>query len=87
MVKGCAEMPVVKVRLSTLSNSFPSIKLSEILEKLPYIGLDIEGIDEENDIIRVMTKTMEKAIEKLQGLPDNKRIPLRGFCFINWIPT
>ncbi len=46
-------MPVVKVRLSTLSNSFPSIKLSEILEKLPYIGLDIEGIDEENDIIRV----------------------------------
>ena len=46
-------MPVVKVRLSTLSNSFPCIKLSEILEKLPYIGLDIEGIDEDNDIIRI----------------------------------
>jgi phenylalanyl-tRNA synthetase beta chain len=46
-------MPVVKVRLSTLSNSFPCIKLSEILEKLPYIGLDIEGVDEDNDIIRI----------------------------------
>ncbi len=46
-------MPVVKVRLSSLSNSFPNIQLSEVIEKLPYIGLDIEGIDEEDDIIRV----------------------------------
>lgn len=46
-------MPVVKVRLSTLSKSFPHIQLKEIVEKLPYIGLDIEGIDEGDGIIRV----------------------------------
>ena len=46
-------MPVVKVRLSALSNSFPHIQLKEIIEKLPYIGLDIEGIDEDDGIIRV----------------------------------
>jgi phenylalanyl-tRNA synthetase beta chain len=46
-------MPVVNVRLSTLSNSFPTIQLKEIIEKLPYIGLDIEGIDEVNGIIKV----------------------------------
>jgi len=46
-------MPVVKVRLSSLSNSFPNIQLTEIIEKLPYIGLDIEGIDEKDGIARV----------------------------------
>ena len=46
-------MPVVKVRLSRLSSSFPNISLDEIIEQLPYIGLDIEGIDKESDIIRL----------------------------------
>src|SRR5919107_4825110 len=46
-------MPVVKVRLSKLSNSFPHISLDEVIEQLPYIGLDIEGIDKENDVIRL----------------------------------
>ena len=46
-------MPVVKVRSSSLSNSFPDIHLTEIIEKLPYIGLDIEGMDEEDEIIKV----------------------------------
>ncbi|MGN6630361.1 MAG: phenylalanine--tRNA ligase subunit beta [Candidatus Nitrosocosmicus sp.] len=46
-------MPVVKVRLSRLSNSFPNISLNEIIDKLPYVGLDIEGIDKEDGIIRV----------------------------------
>ncbi|MBA3749899.1 MAG: phenylalanine--tRNA ligase subunit beta [Nitrosopumilus sp.] len=46
-------MPIINIRLSTLSNSLPSIQLKEIIEKLPYIGLDIEGIDEVNEIIKV----------------------------------
>ena len=46
-------MPIVKVKLSRLSNSFPAINLHEIIEKLPYIGLDIEGINEKDDIIRL----------------------------------
>src|SRR6478609_1321348 len=46
-------MPVVKVRLSRLSDSFPNISLDKVIEQLPYIGLDIEGIDKESDIIRL----------------------------------
>ena len=38
-------MPVVKVRLSRLSDSFSNISLDKVIEQLPYIGLDIEGID------------------------------------------
>ncbi len=46
-------MPVVNIRLSSLSASFPNVQLKEIMEKLPYIGLDIEGIDEDSGIIKV----------------------------------
>src|SRR3989337_2262170 len=46
-------MPVVDVRLTTLSDSFPNIQLKEIIEKIPYIGLDIEGVDENKGTIRV----------------------------------
>jgi len=46
-------MPVVKVRLSRLSDSFSNISLDKVIEQLPYIGLDIEGIDKESDIIRL----------------------------------
>ncbi|HYP42980.1 MAG TPA: hypothetical protein VEQ18_03065, partial [Candidatus Nitrosocosmicus sp.] len=46
-------MPVVDVRLTTLSDSFPNIQLKEIIEKMPYIGLDIEGVDENKGTIRV----------------------------------
>src|SRR5919107_1171876 len=46
-------MPVVKVRLSRLSNSFPNLNLDKVIEHLPYIGLDIEGIDKESDLIRL----------------------------------
>ena len=53
MVKECPKMPVVDVRLTTLSDSFPNIQLKEIIEKIPYIGLDIEGVDENNGTIRV----------------------------------
>jgi phenylalanyl-tRNA synthetase beta chain len=46
-------MPVVNVRPSLLSRTFPEWTLEEIIEKLPYLGLDIEGIDNINDKIRI----------------------------------
>jgi len=46
-------MPVVNVRLSSLTKLLPTQPLSEILEKLPYVGLDIEGIDEKEGIVKV----------------------------------
>lgn len=46
-------MPVVNVRTSLLSKIFSEMTLEEIIEKLPYLGLDIEGLDEANDKIRI----------------------------------
>ena len=46
-------MPVVNVRPSLLSRIFSDLPLDEIIEKLPYLGLDIEGIDKTNDKIRI----------------------------------
>jgi len=46
-------MPVVNLRTSLLSRIFSEMTLAEIIEKLPYLGLDIEGLDEANDKIRI----------------------------------
>ena len=46
-------MPVVNVRPSLLSRIFSDVPLDGIIEKLPYLGLDIEGIDKTNDKIRI----------------------------------
>jgi phenylalanyl-tRNA synthetase beta chain len=46
-------MPVVKVRLQSLTKLLPAQPLPEILDKLPYVGLDIEGIDEKEGIVKV----------------------------------
>ncbi|TVP41260.1 phenylalanine--tRNA ligase subunit beta [Candidatus Nitrosocosmicus arcticus] len=46
-------MPVVNVRPSLLSKIFSERVLDEIIEKLPYLGLDIEGIDKIIDKIRI----------------------------------
>ena len=46
-------MPVVNVRPSLLSRIFPERTIEEIIEKLPYLGLDIEGFDKINDKIRI----------------------------------
>ena len=46
-------MPVVNVRPSLLSRIFSKWTLEEIIEKLPYLGLDIEGFDKTNDKIRI----------------------------------
>ena len=46
-------MPVVNVRPSLLLKIFAETTLDEIIEKLPYLGLDIEGVDRINDKIRI----------------------------------
>ena len=46
-------MPVVNVRPSLLSKIFAQTTLDEIIEKLPYLGLDIEGVDIIDDKIRI----------------------------------
>ena len=44
-------MPVVNISISLLNKFFPGKDLNELIDSLPYIGLDIEGID--NETIRV----------------------------------
>ncbi|MDP8906295.1 MAG: phenylalanine--tRNA ligase subunit beta [Thermoproteota archaeon] len=81
-------MPVVDVRLTALSDSFPNINLKEIIERIPYIGLDIEGVDENNGTIRVefnpnrpdyssengIMRALNGLFEKEVGLPIVKDI-------------
>ena len=40
-------MPVVNILKSRLRKKFPNEKMENLIEKLPFIGLDIEGIDKE----------------------------------------
>jgi phenylalanyl-tRNA synthetase beta chain len=51
MAQECSNLPVVNITTSLLNKSFPGKDISELIDFLPYIGLDIEGID--NDMIRV----------------------------------
>ena len=44
-------MPVVNVTTSLLNKFFPGKNIAELIDFLPYIGLDIEGIDQE--VLRV----------------------------------
>ncbi|MGE3859386.1 MAG: phenylalanine--tRNA ligase subunit beta [Nitrososphaeraceae archaeon] len=40
-------MPVVNILKSRIRETFPTNKADNLIEKLPFIGLDIEGIDKE----------------------------------------
>ena len=40
-------MPVVNILKTRIKSVFPNKKIEKILVKLPYLGLDIEGIDKE----------------------------------------
>ena len=51
MAQGCSLLPVVNVTTSLLNKFFPGKDLAELIDFLPYIGLDIEGIDQE--VLRV----------------------------------
>jgi phenylalanyl-tRNA synthetase beta chain len=46
-------VPVVDVVLKRLERLVPGKKAAEIIEALPFIALDIEGIDEQNKIARI----------------------------------
>jgi phenylalanyl-tRNA synthetase beta chain len=47
----CSLLPVVNVTTILLNKFFPGKNLAELIDFLPYIGLDIEGIDQE--VLRV----------------------------------
>lgn len=40
-------MPVVNILKSRIKKSFPNDSIEKLLERLPFLGLDIEGIDKE----------------------------------------
>lgn len=44
-------MPVVRIKKSRIKSFFPDYSLQQILEQLPFLGLDIESIDQ--NIVRV----------------------------------
>jgi phenylalanyl-tRNA synthetase beta chain len=46
-------MPVVNVRLGFLQRTFPDLSQDEIIAKVPYVGLDIELIDPDQDLIKL----------------------------------
>jgi phenylalanyl-tRNA synthetase beta chain len=51
MAKECAKMPVVNIGKDRLKKFIPNVKVDKVLEMLPFVGLDIEGMD--GNIIRV----------------------------------
>ena len=51
MAQECSLLPVINVTTSLLNKFFPGKDLVKLIDFLPYIGLDIEGID--NEVIRV----------------------------------
>ncbi len=46
-------MPVVNVRLNNLQRTFPNISLDELIDKIPYLGLDIESFGESQDTLKL----------------------------------
>jgi phenylalanyl-tRNA synthetase beta chain len=47
LAKECSEIPVIAVPIKNLQEFLPEVKLDKILDLIPYIGLDIEGLDTE----------------------------------------
>ena len=47
MAEGRAKMPVVTVKIKRLKKLISDIRVDTALEMLPFIGLDIEGVDKE----------------------------------------
>lgn len=47
MVTELKQMPVVNILKSRIKDSFPNYSIEKLLERLPFLGLDIEGIDKE----------------------------------------
>lgn len=46
-------MPVVNVRLEALKRIFPGYPLTRLIDEIPYLGLDIEALDEQEGIVKI----------------------------------
>jgi phenylalanyl-tRNA synthetase beta chain len=51
MAQGCVKVPVVNIKFERLKKLIPGVKMDKVLNMLPFVALDIEGVDE--DIVRV----------------------------------
>ena len=51
MAQERAKMPVVNIKVERLKRLVPGVKVNKVLNAMPFVALDIEGID--NNIIRV----------------------------------
>lgn len=53
MAQERAKMPVVNMSVERLKKFIPGVKVDKVLDMLPFVALDIEGIDDNNNVIRV----------------------------------
>src|SRR5215211_4629672 len=51
MAQECAKVPVINIKLERLKKIIPGVKMDKVLDMLPFVALDIEGVDK--DIVRV----------------------------------
>ncbi len=51
MAQECAKVPVVNIKFERLKKLIPGVKMDKVLNMLPFVALDIEGVDK--DIVRV----------------------------------
>jgi phenylalanyl-tRNA synthetase beta chain len=51
MAQECVKVPVVNIKFERLKKLIPGVKMDKVLNMLPFVALDIEGVDE--DIVRV----------------------------------
>jgi phenylalanyl-tRNA synthetase beta chain len=51
MAQERAKVPVVNIKLERLKKLIPGVKMGKVLDMLPFVALDIEGVDK--DIVRV----------------------------------
>ena len=51
MAQERAKVPVVNIKFERLNKLIPGVKIDKVLDMLPFVALDIEGI--EKDIVRV----------------------------------
>jgi len=51
MAQERAKVPVVNIKFERLKNLIPGVRMDKVLDMLPFVALDIEGVDK--DIVRV----------------------------------
>jgi phenylalanyl-tRNA synthetase beta chain len=51
MAQERAKVPVVNIKFERLKNLIPGVKMDKVLDMLPFVALDLEGVDK--DIVRV----------------------------------